>query len=141
MSSAGPVDPLLALTALAAMTALTALADGLARQRQALEAGDLSQLAGLNAEIAQAFDAAGGAAGGEGALPQAIARLPDSDRQALRTMLLRSEADNLINGELIRITMHRVAAIQAFRAASSEAGTYGPGASGSDNGTRLSRRA
>jgi hypothetical protein len=120
---------------------LAALADALARQRQALEAGELSQLGALNVDLARAFDAIGAFGGGEGGLHQAITSLPAAERQALRTLLLQSEGDNLISGELIRITMHRVAAIQAFRAASSEAGTYGPGASGTDSGTRLSRRA
>lgn len=130
MTAADPVTPLLA-----------ALADALARQRQALEAGELSQLGSLNAEIAGAFEAIGGFAGGEAALHRAVANLPAPERQAMRALLLQSERDNLINGELIRITMHRVAAIQAFRAASSEAGTYGPGAGTADSGTRLSRRA
>lgn len=120
---------------------LAALALALARQRQALETGELSQLGALNADIARAFDAVSVFEGGEAAMRQAIAGLPESGRRALRTLLLQSEGDNLINGELIRVTMHRVAAIQAFRAASSEAGTYGPGASGTDSGTRLSRRA
>ena len=130
MTTADPVIPLLAT-----------LADALARQRQALEAGELSQLGALNAEIAGAFDAIGGFAGGAAALHRAIANLAAPERQAMRALLLQSESDNLINGELIRITMHRVAAIQAFRAASSEAGTYGPGAGAADSGTRLSRRA
>lgn len=130
MNIADPITPLLA-----------ALADALARQRQALEAGELSQLGPLNGDIARAFDAVDGFGGGQGALQQAITSLPETERQALRTLLLRSEGDNLINGELIRITMNRLAAIQAFRAASSEAGTYGPGASAAGSGTRLSRRA
>lgn len=130
MAAADPLTPLLA-----------ALADALARQRQALEAGDLSQLGALNAQIASAFDAIGGFAGGAEGLRRVVSDLAAPERQALRALLLQSENDNLVNGELIRIAMHRVAAIQAFRAASSEAGTYGPGAGAADSGTRLSRRA
>ena len=130
MAAADPLTPLLA-----------ALADALARQRQALEAGDLAQLGALNAEIAGAFDAITGLAGGSQGLHQVVSDLAAPERQALRALLLQSESDNLVNGGLIRITMHRVAAIQAFRAASSDAGTSGPGAGAAGSGTRLSRRA
>ena len=119
---------------------LSALADTLACQRAALEAGQLDQLGEINLALESRFAAIGNWPGGEPALAEAIAAQPAAARASLRALLLQLGTDNRVNGDLIRVTMNRVAAIQAFQAAGSPAGTYGPGAS-PGTGSRLSRRA
>ena len=119
---------------------LSALADTLARQRAVLEAGQLDQLGEINSVLESRFAAIGHWPGGEPALAEAIGAQPEADRVALRALLLQLGTDNRVNGDLIRVTMNRVAAIQAFQAAGSPAGTYGPGANAAA-GSRLSRRA
>ncbi len=126
------VDPITGL--------LSALADTLARQRAVLEAGQLDQLGEINTVLESRYAAIGNWPGGEPALVEAIAAQPEAARASLRNLLLQVGTDNRVNGDLIRLTMNRVAAIQAFQAAGSPAGTYGPGA-GAGAGSRLSRRA
>ncbi len=119
---------------------LASLGGALARQRSVLEQGQLDQLASLNTELEGCYARIADFPGGQPALLELVAGESESRRSALRSLLLQLDTDNRVNGELIRITMHRVAAIQAFQAAGSDAGTYGPG-SRPDVGSRLSRHA
>lgn len=124
----------------APQSVLQVLADALARQRAVLEQGTFASLGSLTAEIERHFTALTAWPGGPAALRAAIAALPEAERQVLRGLLERVDADNRISGDLIRVAMQRMAAIQAFTAAGSDSGTYG-GKSGPDAGSRLSRRA
>ena len=119
---------------------LAGLGAALARQRAALEQGHLDQLGALNTEIETCYARIGEWPGGQQAMQAALAATTETRRAELRTILVQLDTDNRVNGELIRITMHRVAAIQAFQAAGSDAGTYGPG-SRPGVGSRLSHRA
>jgi len=133
---AAPPDPVAA----GPVSVLQALVDALAGQRAALEQARYASLAGLTAEIERHYTALATWPGGMQALRDVTTALPDAERQALRAMLARVDADNRINGELIRVAMQRVAALHAFAAAGSVSGTYG-GKGGPDAGSRLSRRA
>ena len=91
---------------------LASLGAALARQRSVLEQGQLDQLASLNAELESCYARIADFPGGQPALLARVASESESRRSSLRTLLLQLDTDNRVNGELIRITMHRVAAIQ-----------------------------
>ena len=123
------------------MQVLLPLVEALSRQRQVLADGQLDQLGEAHAELEMRFDALNGWPGGVSTLQQDIAALPEPDRHHLRAVLQQAVEDNRVNGELIRHSMNRVAAMHAFRAASSDAGTYGRGPDLSGQDARVSHRA
>lgn len=123
------------------MKILLPLAQALARQRDVLATGALDQLGAVHAELESRFEALNAWPGGVATLQQAIAALPGSDCDSVRAVLQQAAEDNRVNGDLIRHAMNRVAAMHAFRAASSDAGTYGPGADLSGQEARVSHRA
>lgn len=123
------------------MQILLPLVHALSRQRKVLADGHLDQLGAAHAELETRFEALNGWPGGVTTLQQAIAALPGSDRDHLRELLQQAVEDNRVNGELIRHSMNRVAAMQAFRAASSDAGTYGRSSDLSGQDARVSHRA
>jgi len=120
---------------------LTDMASALARQQAVLSGGDLDQLGPVNAAVDQCFQAIGAWPGGEAGLKDEIASRPEGERLVLRARLQALSTANQTNGELIRISLARVAAFHAFRSANAASGTYGPGAGQADAGVLLSRRA
>lgn len=117
------------------------MASALARQQAVLSGGELDQLGPVNAAVDQCFQAIGAWPGGEAALKDEIASRPEEERLLLRAQLQLLSTANQTNGELIRISLARVAAVNAFRSANAASGTYGPGGSQADAGALLSRRA
>ena len=120
---------------------LTDMASALARQQAVLSGGDLDQLGPVNAAVDQCFQAIGAWPGGEAALKDEIAARPEDERLMLRAQLQQLSTANQTNGELIRVSLARVAAVKVFRSANAASGTYGPGAGQADAGALLSRRA
>ncbi len=123
------------------MKILLPLAQALARQREVLAAGALDRLGAVHAELESRFEALNAWPGGVATLQQAIAALPGQDFDSVRAVLQQAAEDNRVNGDLIRHSMNRVAAMQAFRAASSEAGTYGRSADLGGLDAQVSHRA
>jgi hypothetical protein len=122
------------------MRTVEALNAVLARQRQALEAGQFDLLAGLNTELEGCCADLNRFPAGADALRSAVDSWPEARQVALREVVRQLDQSKRINADLVRVNLARVATLQAFQLASSDAGTYG-GLALPVTGTQLSRRA
>lgn len=112
----------------------------LARQRQALESGQLDQLAALNSELENTFGRMEQWPDGVAGFVNSLQALPQEPRESALEHLAQIQLNHRISGDLIRITTQRIAALQAFHLAGSDVATYAPGFA-SVTGSQLSRRA
>jgi len=122
------------------LTTLLDLARLLGEQRTALETRDYEALDTVTMRLERAYAAIEALVGSD----RLAALLQQADapaRDAAMAALERAAVDNRVNGELVRIAMHRVAAMRAASATAHDAATYRPDGGSTPAGGRLSRRA
>lgn len=117
-----------------------ALQAAFGRLRQALENGQLDQIASINSELETSFGQIEQWHGGVVGFTDSLQALPETTRQENLDRLVQIRLEHRISGALIRTAVQRIAALQAFHLASSDLATYAPGGP-SLTGSQLSRRA